>query len=100
MPAVNDVGEPCAGEPHARFDGGRLETEHPVTVNSQSHRRETARERANTYHRSLPPRQPPTLHVGRSTRAREMTEVPVLAGILDLRRSQNGHRGRHPVGEQ
>ena len=21
MPAVNDVGEPCAGEPHARFDG-------------------------------------------------------------------------------
>jgi hypothetical protein len=28
MPAVNDVGEPCAGEPHARFDGRRLETEH------------------------------------------------------------------------
>ena len=27
MPAVNDVGEPCAGEPHARFDGRRLETE-------------------------------------------------------------------------
>ena len=21
--AVNDVGEPCAGEPHARFEGGR-----------------------------------------------------------------------------
>jgi hypothetical protein len=21
MPAVQDVGEPCAGEPHARFDG-------------------------------------------------------------------------------
>jgi hypothetical protein len=20
MPAVNDVGEPCAGEPHARFE--------------------------------------------------------------------------------
>jgi hypothetical protein len=29
MPAVNDVGEPCAGEPHARFDGRELETEHP-----------------------------------------------------------------------
>src|SRR4051812_1009979 len=27
MPTVNDVGEPCAGEPHARFDGRRLETE-------------------------------------------------------------------------
>jgi hypothetical protein len=27
MPAVNDVGEPCAGEPHARFDGRGLETD-------------------------------------------------------------------------
>ncbi len=27
MPAVNDVGELGAGEPHAQFDGGRLETE-------------------------------------------------------------------------
>jgi hypothetical protein len=26
MPAVKDVGEPCAGEPHARFDGGQEET--------------------------------------------------------------------------
>ena len=33
MPAVNDVGKPCAGEPHARFDGRELETEHnPTTV--------------------------------------------------------------------
>ncbi len=24
--AVNDVGEPCAGEPHARFDRGPLAT--------------------------------------------------------------------------
>jgi hypothetical protein len=29
MPAVNDVGKPCAGEPHARIDGRELETEHP-----------------------------------------------------------------------
>jgi hypothetical protein len=27
MPAVNDVGKPCAGEPHARFDGRELETD-------------------------------------------------------------------------
>ena len=27
MPPVKDVGEPCAGEPHARFDGRGLETE-------------------------------------------------------------------------
>ena len=25
-PAVNDVGEPCAGELHARFEGGREAT--------------------------------------------------------------------------
>ena len=29
MPPVNDVGEPCAGEPHARFDGEGLETKTP-----------------------------------------------------------------------
>ena len=29
MPPVKDVGEPCAGEPHARFDGRALETEQP-----------------------------------------------------------------------
>ena len=40
MPAVNNVGEPCAGEPHARFDGRGLETEHDF----------------------VSPRQPPTLH--------------------------------------
>ena len=28
MPAVNDVGKPCAGEPHARIDGRELETGH------------------------------------------------------------------------
>jgi hypothetical protein len=27
MPAVNGVGEPCAREPHARFDAAGLETE-------------------------------------------------------------------------
>lgn len=26
MPTVKDVGEPCAGEPHARFDGRELES--------------------------------------------------------------------------
>ena len=27
MPTVNDIGKPCAGESHARFDGRGLETE-------------------------------------------------------------------------
>src|SRR6266516_1062273 len=30
MPAVNDVGEPGAGEPHARFDGGPLAKRRPA----------------------------------------------------------------------
>ena len=32
MPAVKNVGEPCAGEPHARFDGEGLETEPLATA--------------------------------------------------------------------
>jgi hypothetical protein len=32
MPTVKNVGEPCAGEPHARIDGGREETK-PVGLN-------------------------------------------------------------------
>ena len=32
MPAVNDVGKPCAGEPHARIDGRELETEPRSTM--------------------------------------------------------------------
>ncbi len=39
MPAVNGVGKPCAGEPHARFDGRGLETERP----GHGHRSEAAR---------------------------------------------------------
>jgi hypothetical protein len=37
MPAVNDVGKPCAGEPHARIDGRELETERtPNTVTEKN----------------------------------------------------------------
>jgi hypothetical protein len=32
MPAVNDVGEPGAGEPHASLDGRELETEQLIRV--------------------------------------------------------------------
>ena len=39
MPAVNDVGEPCAGEPHARFDGRGLETERTASPRHDSGRR-------------------------------------------------------------
>ena len=61
-PPVKDVGEPCAGEPHARFDGRELETEHA----DQGHRGGTAeRETGGTQapgptSQPLPPRQLPT----------------------------------------
>ena len=41
MPAVNGVGKPCAGKPHARFDGRGLETEQP----DNDHRGEAATDR-------------------------------------------------------
>jgi len=31
---VKGVGEPCAGEPHARFDGGELEKERPMATDN------------------------------------------------------------------
>jgi hypothetical protein len=63
MPAVNGVGEPCAGEPHARFDAAGAGNGAP----GNGHRSEAAR-RGNpgksgcgTCRRTMPPRQPPTL---------------------------------------
>jgi hypothetical protein len=63
MPAVNDVGKPCAGEPHARIDGRELETGRP------DHGREEERPDGKptghrgfaTYRQVTPPRQLPTL---------------------------------------
>src|SRR3954466_13436570 len=61
-PPVKNVGEPCAGEPHARFDGRELETEHA----DHGHRGgTTVRETGGTQapgptSQQLPPRQLPT----------------------------------------
>ncbi len=66
MPAVNDVGEPCAGEPHARFDGRGLETERRTWPRSLGwHNRPGNRRNKGPrpYRQEKPPRQPPTLHV-------------------------------------
>ena len=63
MPPVKNVGKPCAGEPHARFDGRELETEQtgygheeeqpggkPLGINGFV-----------TYRQNTPPHQLPTL---------------------------------------
>ena len=65
MPAVNGVGEPCAGEPHARFDGRELETEQ--IGHGHGEERPAGNRAGHQRLRDLPPntspRQLPTLHV-------------------------------------
>ncbi len=63
MPVVNDVGEPCAGEPHARFDGRALETEQgPKATDEVCRESHGTASPANLPVTYLPPRQRPTLH--------------------------------------
>ena len=65
MPAVNDVGEPCAGEPHARFDGRELETERrtwPRALGWHSRPGNRRKKGPRPYRQEKPPRQLPTLH--------------------------------------
>jgi hypothetical protein len=60
---VKDVGKPCEGEPHARIDGGRLETERRHGHRSEAARRgNPGKSGCGTYRRATSPRQPPTLH--------------------------------------
>ena len=66
MPAVKNVGEPCAGEPHARFDGRELETEPnlaTVTGVGQPTGKPAALEGPRPYHQEKLPRQLPTLPI-------------------------------------
>jgi hypothetical protein len=59
---VKNVGKPCAGEPHARFDGRGLETEAiPATVEAKAARGETPAGAPDLQPHHSPPRQPPTL---------------------------------------
>ncbi|WP_257899398.1 DUF6308 family protein [Rhodococcus qingshengii] len=64
MPAVNDVGKPCAGEPHAGIDGRELETEHPGQgcEEEQPSGKPFCSRGFAAYSRDLPPRRLSTLH--------------------------------------
>ncbi len=55
---MKGVGEPCAGEPHARFDGGELEKEFATAADHGSSRETERPEPGVAYGR--PPRQLPT----------------------------------------
>ena len=70
MPAVNGVGNPCAGEPHARFDGRELETA----------------QRSGQGHEVKDPRGNPAVTGGfetyrRSSSPRQLSTLPGLTGI-------------------
>ncbi len=59
---MKNVGKPCEGEPHARIDGGRLETEASATVTGVAPPGGKPREeRPRDLPPPTPPRQPPTL---------------------------------------
>jgi hypothetical protein len=74
MPAVNGVGEPCAGEPHARFDGRVLETERPGGDGPATCGvRPRGSEKPPAPSEPSPPRQRPTLLHHRLVRARGRT---------------------------
>ena len=64
MLAVNGVGKPCAGEPHARIDGRELETEH-TTDHGDGEEPPDGKphgpDGSSAYSRPQPPRQLPTL---------------------------------------
>jgi hypothetical protein len=65
MPPVKNVGKPCAGEPHARFDGRELETER--TGHGHEEERPSGKPLGTngfvTYCQNTPPRQLPTLRL-------------------------------------
>jgi hypothetical protein len=99
MPAVKGVGEPCAGEPHARFDGRELETEQAMAADQGSPRETAGPEPGPTY--SPSPRQLPTrptsvvaiLLTGmyRRTaiverRVEFCDRIPIIASIFDTNR--------------
>ena len=59
---MKNVGKPCAGEPHARFDGRGLETEAiPAKVEAKAACGETPAGAPDLQPNHSPPRQPPTL---------------------------------------
>lgn len=59
---MKGVGKPCKGEPYARIEGGRLETEAPTTVTTVGRPDGKPREyRPWDLPPTTPPRLPPTL---------------------------------------
>ena len=72
MPAVNGVGEPCAGEPHARFEAAGAGNGADLARNTGVKRPagKPAEHGGRTYSQRSPPRQPPTLHTGRAAERR------------------------------
>jgi len=90
MPPVKNVGKPCAGEPHARFDGRELETE-PTSRHGHGEERPYGKPRGHQWLRALKPinapRQLPTLPLLIATCCEEAAESgavvePAGAGLV------------------
>jgi hypothetical protein len=98
---VKDVGKPCKGEPYARIDGGRLETEAPSTVTTGgTTQRETAGMKAlgpTDDHATAPASYPPrrVLPVGAVSPPRDPLLGRINAYLMRwLRKKHKRLRGR------
>ena len=74
---MKGVGEPCAGEPHARFDGGELEKERATAADERGSR-ETERHEPGVAYGPLP-RQLPT-----RPRPSSLILISVSAGVVTI----------------
>ena len=83
MPAVNGVGEPCAGEPHARFEvagaGNGARNQVMVAGVAQPIGKPAEHEGPRPYRPAKQPRQPPTLLLVPGGRWHTVMVSPVLA---------------------
>ena len=83
MPAVNGVGEPCAGEPHARFEvagaGNGARNQVMVAGVAQPTGKPAEHEGPRPYRPAKQPRQPPTLLLVPGGRWQTVTCRPVSA---------------------
>jgi hypothetical protein len=86
---VKDVGEPGAGEPHARFDGGELEKEPAMAADHGGPRETEGPEPGIAYKQVTSPAPYPTNLL--TATHQDYADKTVLSSALTSQDSQAGH---------